>query len=87
MPKVRSLARRPEDRWENNIIVYVGEFGFGNMDWIHLAKCRKLWRALAYIIITIIKSVVSPHLVCCLSSSDCVCLKVDSLSQGNGRSV
>jgi len=38
MPKLRSLTRRQASKWENNISVR--EFGCGNMNWIHLAKCR-----------------------------------------------
>jgi hypothetical protein len=74
---VRSLRRRPESRWENNIIVYVREFGCGNLDWIHLAKCRNLWRTLAYIIIIIIKFFV-PHIwyISCLDRSACASKRI-----------
>jgi len=54
MAKVRSLTRRPVSGWGNNIIVCVRGSGCGNMDWIHLATCRSIWRTLAYVIIIII---------------------------------
>jgi hypothetical protein len=37
---------RPRCRWENNIKMYLGEIGWGGMDWIDLAQDRDQWRAL-----------------------------------------
>jgi hypothetical protein len=37
---------RPRRRWEDNIKVNLGEIGFGDVDWIHLAQDRDRWRAL-----------------------------------------
>jgi hypothetical protein len=48
------LVRRPEGRplgrtrrrWEDNIQMDLREIGFGDMDWIHWAQDRDMWRAL-----------------------------------------
>jgi hypothetical protein len=37
---------RPRSRWVDNIRMYLGEMGWGNVDWIGLAKDRNRWRAL-----------------------------------------
>jgi hypothetical protein len=37
---------RPRRRWMNNIKKDIGEVGWGDVDWIGLAKDRKRWRAL-----------------------------------------
>jgi hypothetical protein len=42
---IRPLGR-PRHRWEDNIKVDLGETGFGDADWIHLAQDRDRWRAL-----------------------------------------
>jgi hypothetical protein len=39
--------RRPRRRWVDNIEMGLREIGWGSMDWIHLAKDRDQWRALA----------------------------------------
>jgi hypothetical protein len=31
---------RPRRRWEDNIRMDLGEIGFGDVDWIHLAQGR-----------------------------------------------
>jgi hypothetical protein len=36
---------RPRRRWEDNIMTDLGERGFGDVNWIHLAPDRKRWRA------------------------------------------
>jgi hypothetical protein len=36
---------RPRRRWVDNIRMDLGEFGWGDMDWIGLAKDRNRWRA------------------------------------------
>jgi hypothetical protein len=38
--------RRTRHRWEDNIKMDLGEIGFGDVDWIHLAQDRNTWRAL-----------------------------------------
>jgi hypothetical protein len=51
----RLLARKPEGkrllgrrrrRWVDNIRMDLGEVGWGDVDWIGLAKDRNRWRAL-----------------------------------------
>jgi hypothetical protein len=43
----RPEGRRPLERprWDN-IKIVLGEIGFGDVDWIHLAQDRDRWRAL-----------------------------------------
>jgi hypothetical protein len=41
----RSLGR-PRRRWADNIRPDLGEVGWGDVDWIGLAKDRNRWRAL-----------------------------------------
>jgi hypothetical protein len=36
---------RPRRRWEDNIKMDLREIGFGDVDWIHLARDRDTWRA------------------------------------------
>jgi hypothetical protein len=36
---------RPRRRWVDNIRMDLGEVGWGDVDWIGLAKDRKRWRA------------------------------------------
>jgi hypothetical protein len=45
-PEGRRLLGRPRRRWEDNIKMALGEIGFGDVDWIHLAQDRGRWRAL-----------------------------------------
>jgi hypothetical protein len=37
---------RPRCRWVDNIRMHLGEVGWGDVDWICLAKDRNRWRAL-----------------------------------------
>jgi hypothetical protein len=37
---------RPRRRWVDNIRMDLGETGWGDVDWIDLAKDRNRWRAL-----------------------------------------
>jgi hypothetical protein len=36
---------RPRCRWVDNIRMHLGEVGWGDVDWIGLAKDRNRWRA------------------------------------------
>jgi ribosome biogenesis protein Nip4 len=45
-PEGKRRLRRPRRRWEDNIKMDLGEIGFGDVDWIHLAQDRDRWRAL-----------------------------------------
>jgi hypothetical protein len=44
-PEGRRPLGRPRRRWEDNIKMNLGEIGFGDVDWIHLARDRDRWRA------------------------------------------
>jgi hypothetical protein len=37
---------RPRRRWADNIVMNLGEVGWGDVDWIGLAQDRNSWRAL-----------------------------------------
>jgi hypothetical protein len=39
-PEGRRPLGRPRRRWEDNIKMDLGEIGFGDVDWIHLAQDR-----------------------------------------------
>jgi hypothetical protein len=39
-PEGRRPLGRPRCRWEDNIRMDLGEIGFGDVDWIHLAQDR-----------------------------------------------
>jgi hypothetical protein len=45
-PEGRRLLGRPRRRWEDNIKIDLGETGFEDVDWIHLAQDGDSWRAL-----------------------------------------
>jgi hypothetical protein len=45
-PEGRRPLGRLRRRWEDNIKMDLGEMGFGDVDWIHLAQDRDRWRAL-----------------------------------------
>jgi hypothetical protein len=45
-PEGRRPLGRPRHRWEDNIKMDLGEIGFRDVDWIHLAQDRGRWRAL-----------------------------------------
>jgi hypothetical protein len=37
---------KPRHRWEDSIRMVIGEIGWGDMDWIHLAENSDQWQAL-----------------------------------------
>jgi hypothetical protein len=45
-PKVMRPLGRPRRRWVVNIMMDLEEVGWGDVDWIGLAKDRNRWRAL-----------------------------------------
>jgi hypothetical protein len=45
-PKGKRPLGRRRPRWVDNIRMYLGEVGWGDVDWIGLAKDRNRWRAL-----------------------------------------
>jgi hypothetical protein len=47
-PEGKRSVGRPRRRWVGNIIMDLGEMGFGGMDWIDLAQDKDQWRALVH---------------------------------------
>jgi hypothetical protein len=45
-PEEKTLLGRPRRRWVDNIRMDLVEVGWGDVDWINLAKDRNRWRAL-----------------------------------------
>jgi hypothetical protein len=45
-PDGKRLPGRPRRMWVDNIRMDLGEMGWGDVDWIGLAKDRNRWRAL-----------------------------------------
>jgi hypothetical protein len=45
-PEGKTSLGRPRRRWVDNIRMDLGEVGWGDVDWIGLAKDRNSWRAL-----------------------------------------
>jgi hypothetical protein len=45
-PEGKRLIGRPRRRWMDNIRMGLGEVGWGEVDWIGLAKDRSRWGAL-----------------------------------------
>jgi hypothetical protein len=45
-PEGKRPLGRPRRRWVDNIMIYLGEVGWGDVDWIGLAQDRIRWRAL-----------------------------------------
>jgi hypothetical protein len=45
-PEGKRPLGRPRSRWVDNIRMDIGEVGWGDVDWIGLAKDRYRWRAL-----------------------------------------
>jgi hypothetical protein len=44
---------RPRRRWVDNIIMDLGEVGWGDVDWIGLAQDRNRWRALVNLVLNL----------------------------------
>jgi hypothetical protein len=44
-PEGKRQLGRPRRRWVDNIRIDLGEVGWGDVDWIGLAKYMKRWRA------------------------------------------
>jgi hypothetical protein len=43
---------RPRRRWVDNIMMDLGEMGWGDVDWIGVAQDRNRWRALVNSVLT-----------------------------------
>jgi hypothetical protein len=44
---------RPRRRWVDNIMMDLGEVGWGDVDWIGLAQDRNRWTALANLVLNL----------------------------------
>jgi hypothetical protein len=52
-PKRKRPLGRPRRRWLDNISMDLGEVGWGDVDWIGLAKDRNRWRALVNLVLNL----------------------------------
>jgi hypothetical protein len=52
-PEGKRPLGRPRRRWVDNIRMDVGEAGWGDVDWIDLAKDRNRWRALVNLVLNL----------------------------------
>jgi hypothetical protein len=50
-PEGKKPIGRPRGRWVDNIKIDLGEIGWDDMDWIHLAQDRDPWRTLVNTVI------------------------------------
>jgi hypothetical protein len=53
-PEGKRPLGRPRRRWVDNIRMDLGELGWGDVDWIGLAKDRNRWRALVNSVLNIL---------------------------------
>jgi hypothetical protein len=49
----KSSLGKPRRRWVDDIRMDLGEVGWGDVDWIGLAKDRNRWRALVYSVLNL----------------------------------
>jgi hypothetical protein len=52
-PEGRRPLGRPRHRWEDNNKMDLRETGFGDVDWIHLARDRDTLRALVNVVVNL----------------------------------
>jgi hypothetical protein len=52
-PEEKRPLGRPRCRWEDNIKMYLGEIGWGGMDWSAVAWVRDQWRALVNMVMNL----------------------------------
>jgi hypothetical protein len=52
-PEGKRSLERPKRRWVDNIRLDLGEVGWGNVDWIVLAKDRNRWRVLVNFVLNL----------------------------------
>jgi hypothetical protein len=60
---------RPRRRWVDNIMMYLREVGWGDVDWIGLAEDRNRWRALVNSVLNLRVPSNAGKLSCGLASS------------------
>jgi hypothetical protein len=49
----KRLLGGPRRRWVDNIRIDLGEVGWGDVDWVGLAKDRKRWRAFVNLVLNL----------------------------------
>jgi hypothetical protein len=49
----KSPLGRPRCRWVDNIKMYLGEVGWGDVDWIGLVQDRNRWRAVVNLVLNL----------------------------------
>jgi hypothetical protein len=52
-PEGKRLLGRSRRRWVDNVIMDLGEVGWGDVDWIGLAQNRNKWRALVNLVLNL----------------------------------
>jgi hypothetical protein len=52
-PEGKKPLGRPRRGWVNDIRIDLGEVGWGDVDWIGLAKDRNRWRALVNLVLNL----------------------------------
>jgi hypothetical protein len=52
-PREKRPLGRPRHRWVDNIKINPGELGWGDVDWIGLAKDGDKWRALVNLVMNL----------------------------------
>jgi hypothetical protein len=52
-PEGKRPLGRPRHKWVDNIRIDLGEVGWGDVDWIGLAKDRNRWRALVNLVLNL----------------------------------
>jgi hypothetical protein len=52
-PEGSRPLRRPRRRWDYNIQMDLGAIGFGDVDWINVARDRDRWRALVVTVMSL----------------------------------
>jgi hypothetical protein len=52
-PEGKRPLGRPRRRCVVNVTMYLGEMGWGDVDWIGLAKDRNSWRALVILVLNL----------------------------------
>jgi hypothetical protein len=68
-PEGKRPLRRPRRRWVDNIRMDLGKVGWGDMDWIDLAKDRNRWRALVNSVLNLRVPLIAGKLSSGLTSS------------------
>jgi hypothetical protein len=68
-PEGKRPLGRPRRRWVDNIRMYLGKVGWGDVDWTGLARHRNRWRALVNSVLNLRVSLNAGKLTSGLTSS------------------